>query len=221
MAARKRIRRRLGTLLIPALGSRLMTWLHRTCRWTFVGREPLTEIIGAGQAFVCPTWHFNLVSVLYHFRGVPSVVMVSRSSDGEMIARMVARWNYVTVRGSRHKGGMDAAKDMIRLVRSGLAAGIVADGSQGPARKAQKGAVFVARASGAAVVPAIVVARRKITLPTWDRMQIPLPFTRMVMYFGEPFKVPHETDGAGLEVYRAKVEQVLNELCRKAENHAW
>lgn len=221
MGERKRIRRWLGIRLLPVLGHGLLNWLHRSCRWTYIDREAVDDLLQSGQSFVCPTWHFDHVSVLYHFRFKRGVVMVSRSRDGEIIARLAERWGFASVRGSKHKGGLDAARDMIELVKQGHPAGIVADGSQGPARRAQKGAVFVARAARVPLIPAIVVAKRKITLPTWDRTQIPLPFSPVVMYFGAPITVPPKTDGGDLERFRLDVELALNDLCRRAEEHLW
>ncbi len=166
MGERKKIRRQLGQRLAPLLGGLLMKWLHRTCRWTYVGREPVDRLLAEGRSFVCPTWHFDHISVLYHFRACRGVVMVSPSRDGDIIAGLVRRWGYAVVRGSRHKGGMDAAREMVVQVKNEKRpAGLIADGSQGPARRAQKGSVFIARAAGVPMIPAIIVARWKITLP--------------------------------------------------------
>jgi lysophospholipid acyltransferase (LPLAT)-like uncharacterized protein len=63
------------------------------------------------------------------------------------------------------------------------------------------------------------VARWKITLPTWDRMQIPLPFSRVVMYFGLPMEVPAKAAGGDLEPCRIELEKALNHLCDLAEKH--
>ncbi|MDY6850857.1 MAG: lysophospholipid acyltransferase family protein [Thermodesulfobacteriota bacterium] len=221
MGEPKRIRRRLGLLIFPFLGSRLLAWLHASCRWTFVGREPVDDLLRTGRPFVCATWHFDLISVLYHFRHGRGVVMVSRSRDGEPIARMVRRWGYEAVRGSKFKGGLDAARDLVKLVKQGRPAGLVADGSQGPARRAQTGAVFIARAARAQLIPAIVVAKRKINLKNWDQSQFPLPFTPIVMFFGTPITIPPKSESEPLEKYRRQLEQALNDLCAQAEDHQW
>jgi lysophospholipid acyltransferase (LPLAT)-like uncharacterized protein len=183
--------------------------------------EPVEAMLAQARPFICATWHFDLLSVLYYFRHKQGLVMVSRSRDGEAIARLVERWGYDTVRGSKHKGGLDAARDMIAAIKLGRPAGLVADGSQGPARRAQKGAVFIARASGVPIVPAIVAAKRKWNLRTWDRTQIPRPFTNLAVYFGPPITVLPENQGRRLEEYRLDLEEALNDLCRQAENHQW
>ena len=211
----------MGRLIFPTLGRWVISGLHASCRWTFVGREPVEALLDAGRPFLCATWHFDLLSVLYHFRHHGGVVMVSRSPDGENIARLVRHWGYQTARGSKHKGGLDAAREMIGLVKEGRPAGLVADGSQGPARRAQKGAVFIARAARAPIIPAIITARNKVILNTWDRTQIPRPFTRLAMYFGPPISVPPRNEGRPLEESRLELERSLNELCNRADRHQW
>jgi len=223
MGEPKRIRRELGLVFFPFWGGLFLKWLHDTCRWTFVGREIVDEHLENGRSFVCATWHFDLISVLYHFRHRRGVVMVSRSRDGEPIARLVGRWGYEAVRGSKFKGGRDAARQMIDILKrgDGRPAGLVADGSQGPARRAQTGAVFIARAAQVPIIPTIVMAQNKINLKTWDRTQIPWPFTKAAVYFGPPLIVPPKAQGGVLEKHRLELELALNRLCAQAENHPW
>lgn len=221
MAEPKRIRRRLGAFIFPVLGRWFFSGLHRSCRWTLIGREQVAALEDAGRPFLCATWHFDLISVIYHFRGSRAAIMVSPSRDGEFIARLIERWGYTAVRGSKHKGGLDAAKEMIGLAKKGRIAGIAADGSQGPARRAQKGAVFIARAAQVPLVPAIVAAKRQVRLNTWDQTQLPWPFTRLAMFFGRPVLVPPKNEGKTLEESRLELERTLNELCRRAEEHQW
>ena len=209
--------------VLPGLGSGLIKGWLATCRWHYVGLEHVERLMAEGRPFVGATWHFDLISVVYHFRDCDGVVMVSRSQDGEAVARLVRRWGYETVRGSKHKGGLDAAADMIRALKTGRykLAGLIADGSQGPARRAQTGTVFVARASGAPIVPIVLAAKRKITFGTWDRMQIPLPFTQVALYCGQPFYVRSRKEGGVLDEARRQLETALNDLTDRAEAHPW
>src|SRR6185295_4715210 len=98
-----------------------------------------------------------------YFRGRKIVVMVSRSKDGELVARALHRLGYRTARGSSSKGGREALAELTDLVREGWGAAIVADGPRGPARKAKIGCVLAARGTGAPVLPWCCHAEPNIT----------------------------------------------------------
>jgi lysophospholipid acyltransferase (LPLAT)-like uncharacterized protein len=72
---------------------------------------------------------------------------------------------------------------------AGRAAAFTIDGPRGPARVAQAGAVWLAMATGNPVVPFHLEASRHWTLRSWDRTQIPKPFTTVALAIGEPFDV--------------------------------
>jgi lysophospholipid acyltransferase (LPLAT)-like uncharacterized protein len=203
---------------LPVWGDGLARLYLRTLRWETVDYDRVQPHIESGRPFFCVTWHFDLLSVLWFFRNkVKGAAMVSRSGDGDAIAAVVERWGYRTVRGSKFKGGRRAAEELIELIHAGYTGGLVADGSQGPARRAQSGAVWISRASGAPLIPIIIVPRRRWVLKTWDRTHIPWPFTRMRVYIGPAIEVPPKPAGRNIEPYRRRLEESLNELCERGE----
>ena len=202
-----------------AIGPGVLNLLHASCRWKVFGSTDAVSLISSGRPGFFAIWHYNVLSALYYFRATRSIVMVSRSRDGDLAATLARRWGYTPIRGSRMKGGQDAAVEMIRLVRRGHNGGLVADGSQGPARKAQTGAAFISRATGVPLVPVVISARHRLVLPTWDRTQIPLPFSGVAVWMGDPFQVPPRAKGIPLETSRRQLEETLNDLCRRAEAH--
>ena len=171
----------------------------------------------AGLPMIGAMWHSQLIYLLYHMRQYPAVVMVSGSSDGEWVAKALKLWNQHPVRGSRFKGGSAAIREMARLMKEQrLHAGIIADGSQGPAQKAQIGALVLSRATGFPIVPVAAAARPAYHFNSWDRMFLPLPFSRVAVVFGRPFQVPEDARGRAIEPYRAKLEESLNRATSKA-----
>ena len=148
--------------------------------------------------------------------------MVSGSKDGEWVARAVSLWGQVPVRGSRHKGGIKAIKDMAKCMKErGIGAGIVADGSRGPCKKAQIGALVLSRLTGAPILPLGIAISRAKRLNTWDRLIVPYPFSRAVVALGPPLRVPDHVKGNAIEPYRAQLEYCLNEANRQAEMRLW
>ncbi|MBW1718667.1 MAG: lysophospholipid acyltransferase family protein [Deltaproteobacteria bacterium] len=192
-------------------------WLA-SCRFTMVERDAIRPLFEPGHPAIATLWHASLIYNLFYFRHHPGVVMVSGSSDGEWVARFLNSWGQIPVRGSKHKGGLLAIKEMTRIMRQqGCNAGIVADGSQGPARIAQKGAVVLSRETGVPMVPTGLAAKPAFRFNSWDRTILPFPWSKVVMVCGRPISVPPDAKGIWIEEFRRNLEDSLNESTRIAE----
>lgn len=162
-------------------------------------------------------WHSSLIYTLYHFRDIPSIIMTSASRDGEWIARAIRQWGQYPIRGSRHKGGLNAVNQMASVMTGqGLGAGIVADGSTGPAKTVQIGGIVLARKTGCPIVPVGFAASRAIYFNTWDRMVLPVPFSRVCVVYGDMFTVPAQARGGRVEHFRKMLEDSLNRADEEA-----
>ena len=118
-----------------------------------------------------------------------------------------------------HAQQVQALQHLADYYRQGYSCGLIADGSRGPARIAQKGPLYLARLTGGAIVPLAVAASRKKTFQTWDRFVLPLPFSRLALLVGEPLTVPPAARGAALEVLRQELEDRLNGLFHRAQDY--
>ena len=166
---------------------------------------------------VIALWHQALIYSLYHFRVYPAAIMTSASKDGEWIARAITQWGQLPVRGSRLKGGLRAIRNMADLMSEyGVGAGIVADGSKGPPGIAQIGAIILARDTGRPIVPTGFAASSAIYFNSWDRMILPLPFSRVSLVYGTMFEVPPGSRGRQVEKYRKRLESALHEAEARA-----
>jgi hypothetical protein len=202
--------------VIPPLIGYVTRFLFATCRVRVHGREHCLETLDSNQQVIATFWHYSLLVVFQLLRKYSGVAMVSSSRDGEYIARLLEIFGFSTVRGSRNKQGVQALKDMIRLVRSGENTAIVADGSQGPPRVAQPGSILLASRTGVPILPMAWSASRYVAIRSWDRTALPKPFSRVDFIFGEPLKVPPDLKAEGIEEYRLVLEQRLNELYEEA-----
>jgi len=207
--------------LAPSLAAKLLNLSFRTCRRELVAPAATRTLLDSGQAVIYSTWHCHLLYPIYFFsqRYLDPVVMASPSRDGELVAQMCRDLGYIVVHGSRRKGGAQAVKTMAGYLRRGHSTGVVADGSRGPAGVAQKGVVFLAREAQAPLVPMVVAASRKVTFNTWDRFELPLPFSRLALLAGEPLLVPPEARGRALEAFRLELEHRLNELFLRSRHY--
>ena len=192
-------------------------WLS-TCRPRVVHEERFTALHKRGEAAVIALWHAAFVYTLYHFRKCPAAIMVSGSGDGSLVASYIERHGQMPVLGSRFKGGAKAVVELASAVRDrGLHVGIVADGSRGPARVAQKGAVVIARETNAPILPIGMSARPCKRLGSWDRTILPLPFARVIMVYEEPIMVPKDSRGTRIEEYQRLLETRLNAATVEAD----
>ena len=129
----------------PVVATLLRGWFA-TCRVRVRGLERMDAVLRENGAAIAVFWHYSFLYIFYHLRAYSAAVMVSSSRDGEYIARLAERFHHLPVRGSSNQRGFRALREMVEQMRRGSSAGIVADGSQGPARGlAQPAGVDVVR----------------------------------------------------------------------------
>jgi lysophospholipid acyltransferase (LPLAT)-like uncharacterized protein len=183
-----------------------------TLRFRVEGGEHWEEASRGGGLPIHTFWHDRIFPGAYFFRRRRIVIMTSRSFDGEYIARFIQRFGYGAVRGSSSRGAVGALVELARLVRAGCPAGFSIDGPRGPRHVAKMGAVLLAKRTGQAVLPFGVNAERFWSLGSWDRMQIPKPFSRVTVRFAPPIRVAPDADDAALAERRGELQRALDEV---------
>lgn len=187
------------------------------------GEEHLEAALAEHRACVPTLWHEELVGGTAYLvdafrrRGRPLAFLVSPSVDGDLVERVVQRAGGVVVRGSASRNGVKSLRDLYRLMRKqGASPFFTPDGPTGPARHSKPGAVLLAQLSGMPVLPLAVVPRRALRLSTWDRLRVPLPFTRVEVAFGPPRSVAPELAGEALEAESDALSAELERLRLRA-----
>ena len=189
-------------LIIRAVGS--------TLRYSVEGQEHWDEAARGGALPIYTFWHDRVFLGTYFFRRRGIVVMTSRSFDGEYIARFIQRFGYGAARGSSTRGGVGALVEMTRLVRRGCPTAFTIDGPRGPRHVAKMGALLLAKKTGQPVLPFSVNAERFWEVPSWDRFQIPKPFTRATVRIASPIHVPADASDSALEAKREELQRALD-----------
>lgn len=212
--------KRLQIFLVAALGTPLIRALCSTLRWRVEGREHYDRVLAAGPPPIMGFWHGRILPATYFFRNRGIVVITSQNFDGEWIARIITRFGYGTARGSSSRNASGALRNLIRCTREGRSTAFTLDGPRGPAREAKNGAVWLAAATGCPILPFHIEARRAWTLRSWDRTQIPKPFSRLAVVIGEPLYVPRDVDEDAIETHRRALEASLASLVARAEQLA-
>ena len=159
-------------------------------------------------------WHRQEVLMLYLQRSRDLVGLVSKSKDGEYMARIMRRFGFSFVRGSTTSGGFLSLRSLIKAARSGYSLAITPDGPRGPVFKVQPGAIYLAQKAGIPVIPCACALSKKKILRSWDKYQFPLPFGRIQTVYGAPFYVAEADD---IHAKALELEGVLNALTEEAE----
>jgi lysophospholipid acyltransferase (LPLAT)-like uncharacterized protein len=208
--------KRFQVAAIAALGYPLIAALGHTLRWRVEGLHHLDAIRAAGRQPVMAFWHGRILPATFYFRRRGIVVMTSENFDGEWIARIIERFGYGTARGSTSRGWRKAMLQLVREMQQGRPAGFTLDGPRGPALVAQPGALWLAQTTGNPVLPFHLEASRHWSLRSWDRTQIPKPFSTVALVVGEPMQVPAGAGDGDLERWRMELEIRLKALERRA-----
>jgi lysophospholipid acyltransferase (LPLAT)-like uncharacterized protein len=207
--------KRLQARAISALGYPVVAGLCRTLRWRIEGAAHFDAATRSGRQPILALWHGRIFAGLHYFRHRGVVVITSRNFDGEWIARILHRFGFGTARGSSSRGGVGALVQLRRDLSSGHPAAFTVDGPRGPARVAQPGAVWLAGATGSPLLPFHIEADRYWEPSSWDRTQIPKPFSSVALVIGPPIPVPDTADET-IEAKRLELEAALASLEARA-----
>ncbi|HAH31605.1 MAG TPA: hypothetical protein DCL44_04760 [Elusimicrobia bacterium] len=194
----------------------LLSWLA----WFYIQLTALTSKISIKGvkdhpgAVIYALWHRQEVLMIYLHRNRGTCGLISKSKDGEYMARILKLFGFTFVRGSTTSGGFISLRGLIKAARGGSSIAITPDGPRGPVFKVQPGAVYLARKAGVPIIPAACALSRKKILPSWDRYQFPLPFGRIQAVYGAPFIITETDDVAAKAV---ELENILNALTAEAE----
>jgi lysophospholipid acyltransferase (LPLAT)-like uncharacterized protein len=158
----------------------------------------------ADERFILAFWHRHLLLMPYAYRGRRISVLISRSRDGELIARTVARFGIDAARGSSSRGGAAGLRDLLRKAAAGYDLAFTPDGPRGPAGVVQPGVILAAAATGFPVQPVAIAASRSRRVRSWDRFLVPLPPATVHVVYGEALTVPRKgsVEGAAEELRR-------------------
>lgn len=191
---------------------------HATGRWRIIGEDIPESFRQAGKPFIMSFWHGRLMMMPYSWRRTDLInMLISGHRDGRLISGTVRHFAIESVVGSASKGGAQATRQLIRLLRRGGVAGITPDGPRGPRMRVGEGTIALARLSGAPILPVAFAATRQRVLGSWDRFIVALPFARGVFLWADPILVPRDADEAALETCRRMLEEAMNALADRAD----
>jgi hypothetical protein len=204
---------------ISVVGPIFIFLLGKTLRIKWIGEKNLDSIRKNQSQVIYAFWHGRMLISSYSHRGQKIHVLISQHRDGELIARIIERLGFVSVRGSTTRGGTKAIFEMVNRGASGYDVAITPDGPKGPRFKIQLGTIYIAQRSQMPIIPITNAAKSRWTLSSWDGFLIPKPFSKAVILIGEPIYVPLESTPQELEEKREELEKRLVDLTQKADDY--
>ena len=192
--------------------------LYKTLRINCENKNVVDDLKKQKQNYVLAFWHGTMLLPWFLHRNDGFAALTSKSKDGGLLARQLEYWKYKVVRGSSSKGGDIALRNMIDNAKSGYSIGITPDGPLGPAQKFKAGAVITAKKSSIPIVLIGVGIRTKKRLKSWDKFQIPIPFTNVKAIYSDPIYVGANLSYDETSNIIEECERKLNELQKEAEN---
>jgi lysophospholipid acyltransferase (LPLAT)-like uncharacterized protein len=180
----------------------------------FLHRDRYASVAARKVPILFALWHGRMFLSIQAHRREGIATMASLSKDGAIIASWLERNGYAVARGSSSRAGGSALRTMVREIRAGRHAALTVDGPRGPARVVAPGIVQLARLTGGWILPISSSASRPRFLKSWDRYLLPMPFSRGVVSYGEPFPITREMSD---EDAAARIAAAIDETTREAD----
>jgi len=222
MHLRRRLKsavQRVALWVVPRLYIAYMSLVFATSRKLWTGFDNLWQTLGEGGNQLAAAWHQDILQAAYGFRGRGIGVLVSRSRDGELIARALERCGFRTVRGSSSRGGPEAMLEMTRQLETetGLLLGLIVDGPRGPRHVVKPGVIALAKRTGLSIAPVSCRAKRNIVFKSWDRTAMPLPFNRLAFVCGDPMTVSPNVGGEQFDSRCTELAERIDAAAERAD----
>lgn len=204
-------------------GEKQLDFLAKLAYILFRLQEPYTIIKEVNNPEIKPCiyamWHGHQCC-LHGIKDKANLnILISRSIDGEIIARLVEKWGFKTVRGSKgKKGSVEATMQLIDRLKNNECIAMMVDGPSGPAFVAKEGVIKIAKMAQAPIVPVYWYSEdiTFLKLPSWDNFRYPFGFTRLLNFYGDPIYVNADNTDEQDEEVRIQLQNSLNELEKKA-----
>ncbi|MFY9804932.1 MAG: lysophospholipid acyltransferase family protein [Candidatus Acidiferrales bacterium] len=201
----------------------LVYWAIRligpTLRVEIVGIENAIQITRGGEPGIGAFWHRCIFSAAWIWRNRGVVVMNTVNFDGQWTRRVIERLGFGTAQGSSSRGAIEGLTVMGQRLAEGKHVAFTIDGPRGPRYVAKPGPVILARRAASPISVFHIALKRAVTFKkSWDLFQVPLPFSRAVMFFAPPIRLPVDAGSDILHAKHADMQAALERVRDAAES---
>jgi len=193
----------LGLIILPPL----LDLLTKTLKIEIENEKSLQS-----GNYVLMFWHGKMLAGWWLGRNKNFYAVVSQSKDGEILSRLLKRWNFKLIRGSSSKDSKEVMREMVEVLQKGYSLAITPDGPRGPREEMKIGGLIAAvRAQKPIVLCGIVYEKKKI-FNSWDKFELPKFFSKVKIRLSEPKLFPTGLTKDEYEKIRKELEKNLREL---------
>jgi hypothetical protein len=204
--------------LLGWLGYWLVRLIGGSLRWDVNGWKHWREAESLGKRLVYTFWHREIFAATWFWRRRRIVVMSGYNFDARFTARVIEKHGYEIARGSASRGAARALAGMARAVKRGHDAAFTIDGPRGPRFEAKPGAMMLAKVTGATILCFHIRPERSwVFTKSWDRTEIPRPFSRTAVFIAPPIVVSPDADDAEQALKLKQVQASLDDLVRQGD----
>ena len=167
------------------------------------------------QGMIGLMWHNRLMFFAPIFPKIArrrTKAVVSASRDGQYVTDLISFFGLSSLRGSSSKKGAAALRGALEAIHEGWNVAFTPDGPRGPRYEMKPGPVIVASMTGAKIIPMSVNASRYWEVGSWDKFQIPKPFSTLELVLGDAVSVPPDLDAEGLEREWLRIQELLRSV---------
>ena len=194
-----------------------ITALCKSLKITMQNSEAIEKLKSEKQNFVLAFWHGTML-LPWYLHGNPSfAALTSKSKDGDLLAKILRKWNYEVIRGSSSVGGDVALGILIDYTKNDYSIAITPDGPRGPRHKFKAGAVITAKKANVPIILSGVGYKKRKVLKNWDKFEVPFFFSSAKIIYSDPIYVSKELDYDETSDVIEKCETELNLLQQKAQ----
>jgi lysophospholipid acyltransferase (LPLAT)-like uncharacterized protein len=172
--------------------SRSVDLLCKSLRVKYQNKEVIDTLESQKKNYILAFWHGQMLLAWYLHRNKHHSALISKSKDGDLLAKMLKHWKYNVIRGSSSKGGDVALGIMVDIARNNETVLITPDGPRGPLYKMKAGAVITAKKSSTPLVMVAVGYKKKRVLKSWDKFEVPKFFTEAKAVYSQPVYVKQD-----------------------------
>jgi len=212
------LRQRISLWLVTWASYLAISLIGPTLRYSISWEEPPSDPSATYERQVIYSfWHRAVFASAWLWRNIGIAVLVSRSFDGEFIARTIEKLGFVAVRGSSSRGGAQGLLGLKTQLEKGNLVAFTIDGPRGPKYVAKQGPVILSRATALPMAAFFVAANEPWVLNTWDRLIIPKPFSKALVRFSAKIQAPPNADDAQIADYHRQLQSALERVTAFAE----
>ena len=211
--------------IISIIGAGYIYLVYITSNIKLHNRTNIEKILEKRESFIYAFWHDQLLMCPLTWKNESKImVLISKHRDGDIISKVISYLGFSAIRGStskptkiKSKGGILAARKMLKSLENGSSVGIALDGPRGPRHQVSEGPIQIARISNKMILPVVIGFKKKWALNTWDKFIIPKPFNKICIVWGDPLDtIINKIDTS---VQQETLEKSLINITEIATNH--